>query len=351
MVYSWEERNDMIFCYYISNRDANAASELYLQTYMERRQPDKRVFAKLEANLKLYGSFNKPKEAKKKINEETEIRVLAYNNFKPTASVREIGIECNTSREEARIILKQNNFKPYHHHIGNTLYPTDLERRLNYATWFLQQSRRNEGFAKTILFTDEAKFTNNGLFNRKNHIYWAQENPHITVERRDQHVFSINVWCGIIDTKILGPYFYEENLNSERYLLFLRNELEGMLDEVPLNLMQNFNYFQHDGAPAHNALIVSNYLSERFNNWIGNRGPIAWPPRSPDLTPLDFFLWGTIKDKVYKEKPYNVEDLKIKIRAAVREIRHNTLLKVQTEILRRCQLCVQENGGHFETLL
>lgn len=66
MVYSWEERNDMIFCYYISNRDANAASELYLQTYMERRQPDKRVFAKLEANLKLYGSFNKPKEAKKK---------------------------------------------------------------------------------------------------------------------------------------------------------------------------------------------------------------------------------------------------------------------------------------------
>lgn len=351
MVYSREEKNDMLFCYYSCNRDVNAASELYLLTYMERRQPDKRLFAKLEANLKQYGSFSKPKDAKINFNEDTEVLVLAYNTFKPTASVREIGLECNVSREQARIILKQNNFNPYRHHIGNTLYPTDLDRRLNYATWFVEESRRHEHFSQSILFTDEAKFTNNGLFNRKNHIYWARENPHLTVERRDQHVFSINVWCAILGTKILGPYFYEENLNSERYLLFLQNQLEEMLDDLPLNLIQNLNYFQHDGAPAHNAQIVSNYLLEKFPNWIGNRGPIAWPPRSPDLTPLDFFLWGTIKDKVYKEKPHSVDHLKTNIRAAVAEIRHNTLLKVQSEILKRCQLCVQENGGHFEALL
>lgn len=351
MAYSREEKNDMLFCYYSCNRDVNAASELYLLTYMERRQPDKRLFAKLEANLKQYGSFSKPKDAKINFNEDTEVLVLAYNTFKPTASVREIGLECNVSREQARIILKQNNFNPYHHHIGNTLYPTDLDRRLNYATWFVEESRRHELFSQSILFTDEAKFTNNGLFNRKNHIYWARENPHLTVERRDQHVFSINVWCAILGTKILGPYFYEENLNSERYLLFLQNQLEEMLDDLPLNLIQNLNYFQHDGAPAHNAQIVSNYLLEKFPNWIGNRGPIAWPPRSPDLTPLDFFLWGTIKDKVYKEKPHSVDHLKTNIRAAVAEIRHNTLLKVQSEILKRCQLCVQENGGHFEALL
>ena len=62
-------------------------------------------------------------------------------------------------------------------------------------------------------------------------------------------------------------------------------------------MIQNLKYFQHDGAPAHNAQIVSNYLLERFSNWIGNRGPIAWPPRSPDLTPLDFFCGELLKIK------------------------------------------------------
>lgn len=350
MSYSSDERNDMLFCYYVSNRNVNAASQLYYQSYMERRQPDVRLFAKLESNLKKYGAFTKPQNVRNKIKVETEERVLAYAAFKPTTSLREIAQECNTSKDEAHIILKQNNFKPYHFHVGNTLYPTDYERRLRFARWIIMESNANDGFSKTILFTDEAKFTNNGMFNRKNHIQWAQENPHITVERRDQYAFSINVWCGILDTRIIGPYFYEPNLNSERYLSFLRNELEEMLDDLPLNFIQNLNYFQHDGAPAHNGLIVSNYLQERFNNWIGNRGPIAWPPRSPDLTPLDFFLWGAIKDKVYKEKPRSLEELKNNIRIAIQQIRHSSLVKVQKEVLRRCQMCVQNNGGHFEAL-
>ncbi|KAJ8961840.1 hypothetical protein NQ318_021455 [Aromia moschata] len=51
------------------------------------------------------------------------------------------------------------------------------------------------------------------------------------------------------------------------------------------------------GAPIHNAVIVRNLLNENFPNcWIGRSSPlIRWPPRSPDITHLDFFLWGTIK--------------------------------------------------------
>lgn len=35
--------------------------------------------------------------------------------------------------------------------------------------------------------------------------------------------------------------------------------------------------------------------------WIGRDGPINWPPRSPDISPLDFFLWGYVKDIVYQK--------------------------------------------------
>lgn len=49
-------------------------------------------------------------------------------------------------------------------------------------------------------------------------------------------------------------------------------------------------WFQQDGAPPHYGVEVRHYLDEIFpNKWIGRRGAIEWPPRSPDLTPLDFF--------------------------------------------------------------
>ena len=61
--------------------------------------------------------------------------------------------------------------------------------------------------------------------------------------------------------------------------------------------------FQQDGAPCHYANVVRNLLNENLTaGWIGRRGTIEWPPRSPDLSPLDFFFWGIMKDRVYKEK-------------------------------------------------
>jgi len=65
-----------------------------------------------------------------------------------------------------------------------------------------------------------------------------------------------------------------------------------MFDDIPLSLRSNI-IFQHDGAPAHNAHIIRDYLIAQFQNrWLGY-GPIEWPPRSPDLTSLDFFYGDT----------------------------------------------------------
>ena len=42
-------------------------------------------------------------------------------------------------------------------------------------------------------------------------------------------------------------------------------------------------------------------ISPTLNNdrWIGRGGPTVWPPRSPDLTPMDYFLLGHIKALIY----------------------------------------------------
>ncbi|KAJ4432790.1 hypothetical protein ANN_21429 [Periplaneta americana] len=49
-------------------------------------------------------------------------------------------------------------------------------------------------------------------------------------------------------------------------------------------------------------------LNEQFSgHWIGRRGPVEWPARSPDLTPLDFFFWGYIKNLIYEDKIENMD--------------------------------------------
>ncbi|CAL1261342.1 unnamed protein product [Larinioides sclopetarius] len=64
-----------------------------------------------------------------------------------------------------------------------------------------------------------------------------------------------------------------------------------------------------DGAPPHFSLSVRKALNGKFpDSWIGSEGPIPWPARSPDLTPIDFF-WGYIKNFVYSETFRSVDGL------------------------------------------
>lgn len=70
-------------------------------------------------------------------------------------------------------------------------------------------------------------------------------------------------------------------------------------------------WYQQDGAPPHYGRAVRDYLDETFpNRWISRRGAIEWPATSPDLTPLDYFLWGYLKRKIYFTEPNDLEDLR-----------------------------------------
>ncbi|XP_058805571.1 kinesin-related protein 4-like [Phymastichus coffea] len=107
------------------------------------------------------------------------------------------------------------------------------------------------------------------------------------------------MWTGLIGNQIIGPVQLPNPLNAVNYLEFLQDILPGLLDGVPEELQENL-IFMHDGAPAHTAVNVRNYLDQVYGgHWIGNNGPVRWPARSPDLNPLDYFYWGTSKEAVY----------------------------------------------------
>ena len=92
-----------------------------------------------------------------------------------------------------------------------------------------------------------------------------------------------------MDGQIVGPYFFNANLNGAMYLQFLQNDLLGLIEDINLQTRRDM-WFQHDSAPAHSAGVVRDYLNERFpQRWVDRNGLIRWPPNSPDLTLCDFY--------------------------------------------------------------
>lgn len=146
-------------------------------------------------------------------------------------------------------------------------------------------------------------------------------------------------------------HFLPERLTGENHLDFLEENLPQMIEQLPQNIQDNI-IFQQDGAPAHYAHIVREYLTLVFGeNWIGRGGPIPWPARSPDFTPCDFFLWGYLKSKVYRTRVNNVIELRQRIVAAAAAIPPDMIRKATHSVIRRARLCVEKEGGHFEQCL
>lgn len=108
-------------------------------------------------------------------------------------------------------------------------------------------------------------------------------------------------------------------------------------------------WYQHDGAPAHYSRIAREYLEEMFpGRWVGRRGAIEWSPRSPDLSPPDFFAWSVDKDAVYSKKPVSIDQLEDEIVKAFQQISIELCKKVCRSVEFRLHKCIQANGLHFE---
>jgi hypothetical protein len=68
---------------------------------------------------------------------------------------------------------------------------------------------------------------------------------------------------------------------------------------------------------------------------ISKNAEFVWPPRSPDLTAPDFFLWGYLKERVYVNKPRTIQELKENIRTETRRLRPETLRTVMEHAVER----------------
>ncbi|GFV53831.1 uncharacterized protein TNCV_4208821 [Trichonephila clavipes] len=126
-----------------------------------------------------------------------------------------------------------------------------------------------------ILWSDEAHFHLSRTVNTHNCRIWDTEN-HRTFQEIPLYSPKVTVWCGFTATFILGPFFFEETTRNGPVIC------TGMARRW---------------TPPHIGLCVQQFLRQHFINdrVISRAFPTAWTPRSPDLNPCDFWLWGYFK--------------------------------------------------------
>ncbi|GFX33558.1 uncharacterized protein TNCV_1932251 [Trichonephila clavipes] len=184
---------------------------------------------------------------------------------------------------------------------GLAIHQNDHQARSRFVEWAQNEIAVVPDFHKRILFSDEAHFWLNGYVNKQNCRIWREANPQVYVET-PLHPEKLTVWCALWAGGIIGPYFFknDEGHNS-----------------------------QQDGTICHTARATINLLKDTFGDRLISRfGPVNWPPRSCDLTQLDYFLWGYVKSLVYADKPQTLDHLEDKIRRVIADIRPQMLEKV-----------------------
>lgn len=240
-----------------------------------------------------------------------------------------------------RVLHKRLKLHAYKVQLLHALQPDDRPKRKSFAVDILSRIDDDPDFLKKVMFTDEACFHVSGKVNRHNVRIWGSENPHFSMEMvRDSP--KVNVWCGLLHDRVIGPFFFAEaSITSAVYLDMLEQFAFPQIEDLQPDIV-----LQQDGAPPHWGLVVRAALDDKFpGRWVGRGGPIPWPPRSPDITPLDFFLWGFVKDVVYHTP---VRDLRVRITAAIEQINADMLGRTWAELEYRLDILRATDGAHIE---
>lgn len=348
MVRSNEEKVEMILCYGESGRNIHQAVRLYNEKFPDMvvdRAYMRRLVHKFTTTFSLGDA---PRSGRPSTTtEEDEIEMLAQFSINPHSSIRMAASEVNISKSSIQRVLKKHKFHPYKIELHQELNEDDFDRRIQFCEQMLQKIQQNAEFISMICFSDEATFNLHGTINRHNSRYWSNQNPHWMTENHTQHPQKLNVWAGILGNSVVGPFIFNGNLNGPQYLEMLQHNI------VPaIHTIRGDCFFQQDGAPPHYDINVRAFLNQTFpERWIGRRGAVEWPARSPDLTPLDFFFWGFLKTKVYETRPQNLDELRMRIENACRLVTPEMLENVRHAFESRLYFCQEVNGGHFEHLL
>jgi len=116
--------------------------------------------------------------------------------------------------------------------------------------------------------------------------------------------------------------------------------------KYPIASSSSSNWF---AATFHTSRASMAEIQSFFGDRVISKG--FWPPRLPDLTPPDYFLWRYLKGRVYQNKLWIIDVLKANITEEIQAVTADVLARTFQNMAHQVQSCLDANGGHFQHVL
>ncbi|KAJ4433388.1 hypothetical protein ANN_15647 [Periplaneta americana] len=306
--------------------------------------PERTTVHKIVNKFKTTGSVLDKKRRRRRhvLTEEKLDDIGAQLEQSPQKSLTQLAQQAGVSRTSAHNATKLLKCHPYKVTEVHSLEAGDLHRRINFCNWFLQSVNDGSLNPQLVMFSDEAWFHLHRQVITQNTRYWSVDNLRLLHESPlALHDSKVGVWCAINAKRIIGPIFFHETLNADRYQALILDQFFPQLTEEE----RRYGVFQQDRTTAHTSSSSLRAITDIFEGRVISEG--LWPARSPDLTPCDFYLWSSLKDRVYRSNPRTLDELKNNIQREIVKISDAELQHVNQNVIRRYNTCLAANGKHF----
>ena len=214
---------DMHLAYGAAGKSVRRAKKLYEDWYFNRIIMQHQIFAQLNCYLCESVSF------RNKVQDTGRRRLTRTVNVEKQ-NLQSIEDHPNTSTPA----FPQLNFSQFvgcwtsNVHIlssveGGVIAGFDYQKSVEFPQWFMPKGDVESTFPlfASDIFTDDASFSLEGVFNAYYSHVWVYDNPCSTRSHDAEHRFAVNVRGGIIDNFLLGPYLLSPKLDSRQHLFFL----------------------------------------------------------------------------------------------------------------------------------
>lgn len=329
--------------------------------------PTKRNLVNMVKKFRANGSLhntNKQHSGRRRsmrTNDNSE-RVFEKVLTSPRKSQRRMSKEITPfiSRSTLQRILSDLGAFSYKVQIMHQLRPCDFSARREFCARVLANLYEDPEFLQNWWWSDESHFLLSGHVNRQNMRFLGWSSPE-EYEQRPLHSEKVTVWCALSSHGIIGPYFFENenevaiNVNAERYRNLVIDRFHGDLLAFCEMRGLDFNkqFFQQDGASSHTGCGNLQYLQYLFQGQlISRKSDFSYPAHSPDLTPLDAFLWGMLKQECFHEPvPHTCSELKANIERTISAVHEESCRAMVEKVVERMEECLSRDGGHMEHVI
>ena len=264
----------------------------------------------------------------------------------PSKSMRAIARDFNVSEGLIRRVVHEDlRYKSYVMRRGQFMSAQTRNQRLIRGKRLLSKLKHPEVPNMLWFFSDEKNFDQDQKINRRND-RWLCSNP--TEVPRVMHTkFPATVMVlGVVSNEghIMPPHFFQQGLrvNAVAYIEVLETVVKPWIDSVRGDRPY---IFQQDSAPSHKAMTTQDWMAENFYDHIT---PNLWPPSSPDLNPLDYYVWGVVERETNKHPHNTISSLKDAITTTMINMNKEHLIRACSRFRSRIESVIAANGDFIE---